>query len=253
GYLILTFFKGALNKFEGPYTSTKHHVAFRAEKSGEHLLRAIKKLKNDIGDTSFSEIILTAVSASLYNQFQKHYHRVPKSVSLAIIATRDLKPMNVNGVPKLRNQFGFVNLEIPIKTGSSSLLHRMDLLKKNSRNLMKSPELLIRNYISFNLLQLIPVPVIKVLFPLKNIWGCISNLPEFPKIVLFNGYEVEDAYFFTIQRDQMTTGFSLISYDSRIHLGFIADVASVASKEDCDEIVNDVFKNIDLLKLEVEK
>lgn len=51
----------------------------------------------------------------------------------------------------------------------------------------------------------------------------------------------------------LATGFSLISYDSRIHLGFIADVASVASKEDCDEIVNDVFKNIDLLKLEVEK
>ncbi|CAH1112632.1 unnamed protein product [Psylliodes chrysocephalus] len=253
GYLIVSFLKGTLNKFDGPYTSTKHHIAFRAEKSGDGLLQTIKKLKNDIGDTSFSEIILTAVSASIYNQFQKHYHRVPKSVSLAVVATRDLQPMNVNGVPILKNQFGLVNLEIPVKTGSSSLLHRMDLLKKNSRNLLKSPELLMHNYINFNLFQLIPIPIMKVLFPLNNIWGLISNLPVFPKIVVFNGYEVEDVYFFTPLRDQMGTGFALISYDSRIHLGFIADVASVATKEDCDEIVNDIFTNIDLLKLEVEK
>ncbi|XP_056643550.1 uncharacterized protein LOC130449627 [Diorhabda sublineata] len=259
GYLLVKNFRGELKSltgqsYEGPMTSFRQNVSYGTEKPGEGLVQKIKSMKKQIGDTSFSEIILTAISASLYKYYQKALYKVPESISTAIVATKDLKPLTINGVPQLRNQFGIVPVQMPIKLHTHSILERLQGIKKFTRKLMKDPsELMISNFITFNLLKFLPTPLIKRLLPLKGYATVISNLPEFPKIVIFNGHVVEDAYFFTLQRDEMSTGFAVVSYDSRVHLGFVGDAASVPSIEDCDGIVSEFFNTFDLLQKEIDK
>ncbi|XP_028139614.2 uncharacterized protein LOC114333819 [Diabrotica virgifera virgifera] len=259
GFLIVRYFQGeatsvAGQEFEGPKSAHRQNISYRTEKPGENLVQKVKDLKKQIGDTSFSEIILTAVSASLYNYYEKALFKIPKSVKMAIVATKDLQPLTVNGVPQLRNQFGMVNFELPIKIDSDSILARLQVLKTNTRKLYDDPsELILRNYITFNLLKIMPLPLIKRVLPINGIASVISNLPEFPKIIIFNGHEVEDAYFFTLQRDQMATGFAVISYDHRLHLGFVGDVASVPTQADCDGIVDEFFNAIQQMQTESDK
>ncbi|CAG9835496.1 unnamed protein product [Diabrotica balteata] len=260
GFLLVRYFKGeavsvAGQEYEGPMSAYRQNVSYKTEKPGENLVQKIKDLKKQIGnDTSFSEIILTAVSSSLYNYYEKALFKIPKSVRMAVVATRDLEPMTVKGVPQLRNQFGLVNFELPIKIDSTSILARLEVLKKNTKKLYDDPsELILRNYITFNLLKIMPLPLIKRVLPMNGIATVISNLPEFPRIIVFNGHEVEDAYFFTLQRDQMATGFAVISYDSRIHLGFVGDVASIPTQADCDDIVDEFFNAIQRMQIESDK
>ncbi|CAH1110902.1 unnamed protein product [Psylliodes chrysocephalus] len=252
GFYIVEKIKLFINNFDGPIIVHKQVMTFKAEKTGEHLIKKLKKIKKDIGDTSFTEVLLTLISASLYTHFQSKGDHIPKILPFGIIFVKDLEPLTINGTPVIRNQFGYVVLSIPIATGSSSLLKRLEYLKKNSRTFSTMIDFQIRKFLLFHIIKFIPIPVLTWIFPLYGLWGSFSNLPEFPRIVIFNGHEVENCFFFTLNRDQLGTGFSVIGYDDRIHFGVTADINHIGSKEECDTIINDIFKNIELLRLEIE-
>lgn len=70
GFYIVEKIKLFINNFDGPIIVHKQVMTFKAEKTGEHLIKKLKKIKKDIGDTSFTEVLLTLISASLYTHFQ---------------------------------------------------------------------------------------------------------------------------------------------------------------------------------------
>ncbi|CAG9861978.1 unnamed protein product [Phyllotreta striolata] len=254
GYLLVGLVLRLLTNGGGPYPckSGKHNVGYKALDQSDRSFKYMKLVREKLGET-YLTVILTAVAGSFHSYFQKLNKKMPHSINVTIGAVEEMKPMTTNGVPQLFNQFILMEVKLPIKARSGSLLKKLHTIKKDSNKLVENSNFRIKNFIFDNLLQLVPNPFKRFLFPVTDTWASVTSMPDIQKAVLFNGYEVEESFFFTAVKDQMVTGFGSYNYEKRIQLSFMSDESSMQTKEDCDVMVEEFFKSIEQLKDEVVK
>lgn len=179
--------------------SGKQHFTYKVGDDAM-LIQKMKNLKNKVGNFGFTDILITAISASIY-EYGKKSGKIPKSIEAISAGVRDMKKINGNGLPILMNQFGYITYEIPIDIKSESLLKRVDAIKEcRDASDPITNFMIIRMLLSYTM-GLIPNYFKKLLFQTNSAILGLSNLPGIKKISVLDGIEIEDMYFSVINRE----------------------------------------------------
>ncbi|XP_056632771.1 uncharacterized protein LOC130442573 isoform X1 [Diorhabda sublineata] len=252
GFMICEVIRRCMNNrvFIGSTGSGKQYFA---KKVGDDTmsLQKIKALKKKIGNCRFTEILIAAISASLCDYFRKKNGVIPKTVAAVEAVVQEMVNLNQNGLPELKNQFKFFPFEIPIEIGSDSMLKRLNAIRNYTRSPDSTVIFMMQRLFLHNLMGLLPRPFIEMFFKTKYTSLALSNLPGIKKITLFNGIKIEEIYFFVLGRKETGMGYSLITYDNKMHLAFKAHDNIISSQEDCQKLVDDVFKYLNELSKEL--
>ncbi|XP_057658161.1 uncharacterized protein LOC130895064 isoform X1 [Diorhabda carinulata] len=223
--------------------SGKQHFIYKVG-DDNMMIRKIKTLKNKIGNCSFTQILITAISASIY-EYSKKAGKIPISIETINAGVRYLKPMNENGLPILMNQFGYVIHEIPIDIKSDSLLRRIDAIKECTKISDIVKNFMIMKTLLCYTMGLLPNYFKKLFFQTNSAILAISNLPGIPKINFLDGIDVEEIYFFVLNREtDIGMGISIMTYDEKIHLGLQVYESIIPSQDDCRQILDNIFKTL---------
>ncbi|XP_057670158.1 uncharacterized protein LOC130902225 [Diorhabda carinulata] len=253
GFMVCEIIKRSLNSkvFIGGVGSGEQYFA-KTVGDDNMSVQKIKGLKNKIGDCRFTEILITAISASLCDYFRKKGVEIPKTVAAFIIVVLEMQSLIKNGVPNLTNQFKLLPVEIPIEIGSDSMLKRLNDTKKYTR----SPDLpvmcMMQRLFINHIFGLFPRPIKKIFYRANYTSLSLSNIPGIHRITFLNGVELDEVHFFIINRKELGgIGFSIITYADKLHLAFKAQDNMISSQEDCQKIVDNVFNYINQLSLEI--
>jgi len=152
---------------------------------------------------------------------------------LTIRATVPVNLRPLEHAKKLGNHFGLVFLDMPI--GEPNPLRRLELVAATMRELKRSRQAIV----AFGLLaalgmgpSMLQGPALDLLS--KKATMVATNVPG-PQMPLFlAGSKVREQMFWVPQTGTIGIGISILSYNGRVHFGFIADSKCVP---DPDEII----------------
>nr|CAI5822519.1 unnamed protein product [Callosobruchus analis] len=229
------------NCMHGPQLSGKKYAVYAVENQGENLMEAIKQIKRRVTGSTFTTVLLTAISRAMGRHMQKQQSENPNFLSVAIMAL--LSVPDVERTPVLVNSFSIAVLDLPLLKRSEGAYCQITLVEKYWKIAKEKPDFLI-NYMMFNVFGLIPIPILTKLLKADKVTLTISNLPGVPKLNIFGGQQLEKIIFFGPHRGTVGIGFSLITYDNKLQMGLLIDKALICSKEEAQSLVNDVLKEI---------
>ncbi|KRT82464.1 hypothetical protein AMK59_4461 [Oryctes borbonicus] len=214
----------------------------RLEKDSEYFLK-IKSIKSRVEQCTFSDVVHTAVSASLWEHFNKYAKPIPRNITMTFVATVK------NG------SFCAIVQNLPIhidgtKSASEKLLQRLNIIKASRKNIRQSLDALIFYWLA-SATSLLPTPIVRLMVRCTvKATVSLSNLPGIRAITI-NGQLLRDIVFWTPNVALTGVGLTMLTYDNRIQAGLVADKTLLSSREDAVDILQSIFKYLDLLEEEI--
>lgn len=217
-----------VNILHGPRLSGHKVVAwyFEQQDSADQLLMSmIKRIRAKTG-VRFSDVLLTALSASL-ESFYTQCNEVPEYITVVIPGRVGTPPSTATNIVKsessstkvnkiilnsdnsLENKFSVAMLPLPIANQTSSklkLFMKLRQVRRHCQRLHSSPDFLVNYWLLRVVATLLPIPLLQ---PLVNSSHCtlvLSNLPGPTRLAHLAGHTLHDLVFWVPNRT--TTGIA---------------------------------------------
>lgn len=225
--LLRTVDDNSLHHDENSELSVGKFANWYVEEDAE-LFDKIKAIKSTVPGLRFSDVLMTALSTSLYQHFVTKWpkHKIPKDLTMVI-------PMRMYPIsPKLElnNRFSVGLQTLPISpplcgfsaTKDAAIANIMRTHRK-SQELLNGFELLINYCILGTASALLPLPILGPLVRSKHCTMVLSNLPGPKEELTIGDARLKDLAFFLPCRGSTGLGVTLITYQDRVQIGFGGD------------------------------
>ncbi|VEN35689.1 unnamed protein product [Callosobruchus maculatus] len=230
------------NCFHGPKLTGKKFAVYAIEKEGEDLMETVRQIKGRVTGSTFSSVVLTAISRTVGRHMQKRQEDTPSFLSVLITALFSVPDMTK--APILTNNFSVAVLSLPLFEKSGDAYWQIGLVDKYWNGIKERPDFLV-NYMMFkHLIGLIPVPILAQILRADKVTMSISNVPGMPKVHVLGGQIMEKLVFFTPHRDTAGVGFTITTYDNKFQMGLMIDKVFNCSKEEAQSLVDGVLTEI---------
>ncbi|KAG8254570.1 uncharacterized protein LOC124354164 [Homalodisca vitripennis] len=252
------------NLLHGPKLSGHKVVAWYFEQqdnSDQLLMSMIKRIRAKTG-VRFSDVLLTAVSASL-EKFYAQSNEVPQFITVVIPArltpppstqalTKVIKTKNFstkvtkiteNTESSLENKFSVALLPLPIANNSSNqlkLFTKLRQVRKHCDLLRNSPDYLVNYWLLRVVATLLPTWLLRPMMQSTHSTLVLSNLPGPTRLTKLAGHTLHDLVFWVPNRTTTGVGVTVLSYAGRLQLGLMADRALIACQQDTQLILDGV-------------
>lgn len=192
------------------------------------LFQKIKAIKATIPGVRFSDVLLTALSTSLYQHFVSKWpkHAIPKELTLVI-------PMRMGPLSQkleLNNRFSVGLQTLPISPpvcgfSSTKEVAETNILRthRKSQELLNRFDLLINFWILGSASALIPLPLLRHMVHSKHCTMVLSNLPGPKETITIGNAQLKDLAFWLPNRGSTGLGLTVITYRERIQMGIGGD------------------------------
>lgn len=231
-----------VNLLHGPRLSGQKVVAwyFEQQDNPDQLLMAmIKRIRSKTG-VKFSDVLLTALSAS-FESFYVQCNEVPQFITVVIPArlgpTPEIKASttviksknfstkvtkiteNLEADGKLENKFSVAMLPLPIASCSTSqlrLFSKLRHVKKHCDILRKSPDYLINYWLLRVVATLLPTWLLSPLLKSTHSTLVLSNLPGPTRLTKLAGHTLHDLVFWVPNRTTTGMNTSVLKKEKRL-------------------------------------
>ncbi|XP_022904378.2 uncharacterized protein [Onthophagus taurus] len=242
------------NCLHGPSLSGKQILTSYLEENPVYVNK-IKSIKKRIPGCSFSDVILTAISASFHEYFTKYAEEVPETMCLSFILKRFDKNLNYtvtyDGKKEfdLGNHFSMGMLKLPIRINVNDprkpLQERLYKVKEESEKIRNSVDILLYYWQLKFFTNLLPAPVLNLIMKLnETVTTSFSNLPGIEGVHI-KGYKVKDIVFWVPPVRSIGIGLSILTYDNRFQMGLLADEILISKRHKAQSVLNNIIKHID--------
>lgn len=216
------------------------------------LFQKIKAIKATCPNVRFSDVLLTALSTSLYQHFVSKWptHKIPKEITMVI-------PMRMGPLSKnleLNNRFSVGLQSLPISPPVCGFSSTKDVAvdnimrtHKKSQELLNRFDLLINYWILGSASALIPLQVLGPLVRSKHCTMVLSNLPGPKEMITIGNAQLKDLAFWLPNRGTTGLGMTVITYREKLQIGIggdetVLDDSQHESKKIIDGMVREVNK-----------
>ncbi|XP_050310854.1 uncharacterized protein LOC126746589 [Anthonomus grandis grandis] len=208
----------------------------------------VKKIKNR-ENTTFNCVVFTAIAASLSAYFRRNGFPIPNSISGVIMYLPDWPDEDLSKPIALRNKSGSFIFELPMMTGSTTLLQGMKNIWKESKKQLRATDAALSTFIMHNIAHM-PLPVARLFYGHKSQNLLITNVPGGSKITALGEYVFEHAVPVAPNFQGVGVSFAILTYDEKFHITLTIDQELSKSQEEIQKIVDDVPLSIKLLESE---
>lgn len=231
-------------------------LLFHVEQDGVYFQK-VKAIKSRLPGTSFPDIVLTALSASLSDFYYEKSVDRPKCVTVAIPVVpgatqlQHLTPGSLS-VSKINfsNNYALVLLNLPLCV-KTSMVSRLNLIKDEVNAISNSSDYQV-NYLFMRALSVLPRPLIRLALRTLNCTAAVSIMPGSCKVTCGRDAPVyTDIGFWIPHLRNMGVGFSVFTYDERLFIGLSVDKSLPISVNEGERIINNAFSYIDQLENEI--
>lgn len=216
------------------------------------LFQKIKAIKSTVPGVRFSDVLLTALSASLYQHFVTKLpkHKIPKQITMVI-------PMRMGPLSQkleLNNRFSVGLQTLPISPpvcgfSSTKEVAQLNIMRihKKSQELLNRFDLLINYWILGSASALIPLPILGPMVRSKHCTMVLSNLPGPKETITIGNAQLKELAFWLPNRGSTGLGLTVITYRDKIQMGIggdntVLDDTQQESQKLMDGIVREVNK-----------
>lgn len=253
-----------VNLLHGSRLSGHKVVAWYFEQqdnSDQLLMSMIKRIRGKTG-VRFSDVLLTALSASLESYYTQCLE-VPPYITVVIPArlapfetqatthvvrtkkfsTKVTKITENERNDKLENKFSVAMLPLPILsigTGKLKVFSKLRQVRKQCDLLRNSPDYLINYWLLRVVASLLPAWFLRPLLRSTHSTLVFSNLPGPTRLTKLAGHTLHDLVFWVPNRTTTGIGVTVLSYAGRLQLGLMADRALIACQQDAQTILEGV-------------
>lgn len=216
------------------------------------LFQKIKSIKYEVAGVRFSDVLLTALSTSLYQHYLAKIPRyeIPKHITMVI-------PMRMGPLSQkleLNNRFSVGLQTLPISpplcgfasTKEDAVANIMKTAKK-SQELMNRFDLLINFWILGSASAFIPLPILGPMVKSKHCTMVLSNLPGPKESITIGNAQLKELTFWLPNRGSTGLGLTMITYREKVQIGVggdctVLDDPQKESQKIIDGIVREINK-----------
>ncbi|KAB0796471.1 hypothetical protein PPYR_10532 [Photinus pyralis] len=257
----LALIKKDVNDLHQKKMGNDEKVALLFDKGGSYFQK-VKNIRRLTG-ASIPEIICTAYSESLKAHFERYQKKSSRQTTFLLPVVhnpeeiQNMRAMNIKDL-NLKNKFSAMTLAIPFSVekngydGNVPLYCKLQEVRRRVNMLKRSMEFYVSNVLFHIIAPSFPGVCLLPFAYFLNNTSIVSLIPGVPKGSYYNGKLVmTDCIFWVPHLMQIDLAFGSFSYDNRLILSFNCD-GLYMSQEMAQEILEDVYKNIDLLGKELE-
>ncbi|ENN75740.1 uncharacterized protein LOC109539285 [Dendroctonus ponderosae] len=220
-------------------------IAWSAEQSIQRV-NTVKNIKNRIPNTRFSEVVLSCVSASFYNYFQLKKWKVPPQMSVLTPLLFLYPESNSSKLPELRNDFTFADLSLPL-VDPDHFINGLEDVKVSVEKMRKSPTTAVMYFLVNYICAVIPSQLLLKITTTKAFTATISIVPGAGRIKVFGDCDLETIISTAPHSNETGICFTILTYDDKFQICAFVDKAIMSEQEDVQYLVDEVFRNMDLL------
>ncbi|KAK5642458.1 hypothetical protein RI129_008625 [Pyrocoelia pectoralis] len=241
--------------------SGESRLIFRVEQ--QHIyFQKIKAIKRRVLGTSFPEIVLTGLSASLSEYYYMKSTDRPKYITVGIPVVpgsaelQNLTPGSLR-VPNLEfsNNYALILLNLPLCVETSAktpLTSRLKLIKDQTNIVSNSVDYQVIYIFMRAVLSILPRPFIRLFLKMLNCTAAVSIMPGSCKLKFGRDTAIcNECGFWIPHLRNIGVGISVLTYDERLFIGLSVDKNVPITVDEGRSIVDNAFRYIDLLEKEV--
>lgn len=232
------------NVLSGVKNTGKKICAWYTENEIEYI-PIVKKIKNRVPNTKFSNVFMTAVSASLTNFFKKNSQSIPEAISVLSPILLQFRETDTSKPVRLENKSVHTIQRLPLNV-TGSLVETLEAVKLMA-NEVKYRDVLIHSFMGSKLLGLFPQSIRTHILAWNSYSCLVSNVPGSSQISLLDGCVVDKMISCVPTIKTVRIAICNVSYDDRLQVAVVVDKAVISTQEEADQIVDDIFINIKLL------
>ncbi|KAF5269533.1 hypothetical protein FQA39_LY08722 [Lamprigera yunnana] len=252
------------NAWSKTSTSNKEILQFCTDEDGSYF-RKVKEIKRKCDGTLFSEILMTALSASLDGYFKKNNLDNPKTITLLVpvVTNQAIRGLITNPVDikdiKLINNFTVLLIKLPINIDKnkkfnkkSPLISRLHLIKESTN--LHPVEYNISHILFSKMMSNFPSGIGKSFMSKMKNTSAMSVLPGPPPFSHCNGiFIASDIIFWIPHVINLAVNFSCYTFNDRLTCGLNCNSSIISEQTQVDEILGNIYKYIDVIEEEVNK
>uniref|UniRef100_A0A182FB39 O-acyltransferase WSD1 C-terminal domain-containing protein n=2 Tax=Anopheles albimanus TaxID=7167 RepID=A0A182FB39_ANOAL len=205
------------------------------------MIDIIKRTKRRLPGTRFSDVFLTALSASLEQYFSTRSEHPPKSITVVLPARIEQEPPHL----KLQNRFSVALQTLPIECGidledtfrHKHIRNRILAVKRYADVLRSSSDYMINYWIISKMTCLFPEAMLRKILKSAHSTLAISNLPGPQQLPRIQGRELKNLSFFIPNLGTTAVGVTLLTYGGKMQLGILADQVVIGTEQEAHSIL----------------
>ncbi|KAF5284055.1 hypothetical protein FQR65_LT13601 [Abscondita terminalis] len=253
--------KSDKNYLDGKNNIKKENLAFDIDKDGKYFQK-VKAIKQKCPQISFSDIILTACSASLRDCLSKNTTSRPTYITglIPVITNFDrLLQMNSKKVT-LINQYAGLQMKVPVFIDNHKdymidypLVSRLKMVNKLLKCSKTPSELTYKTLLPF-LGGLLPTSLLKFVVSQMSFTTAFSILPGSPKVSLNEPpISLSNCLFWLPHLQNIGVTFSVTTYNNQLDLALNCNGSLGFDNETVSGMIRNAYEYLDLLDVEIDK
>uniref|UniRef100_A0A1B0FUX7 O-acyltransferase WSD1 C-terminal domain-containing protein n=1 Tax=Lutzomyia longipalpis TaxID=7200 RepID=A0A1B0FUX7_LUTLO len=228
--------------------SGRKRFSWLYESNDSHLLLQLRKLKRTLPAVRLSDLILAALSGSLYRHYERTKTAIPQFIQIVVPARIEPPTKEL----KLENKFSVAIQKLPIlpplcrNSNFHDLTERVKVVKEETDRVRSRPDYLINYAIMTIFGYLLPYQVLSRTFDSKLATMVFSNLPGPTEEATLMNYKITNLSFSVPHRDSTGIGLMLLTYSGRMQFSLYADSALIPADDDAQRILQDLENELRL-------
>lgn len=227
-------------------------VNWHSETHGS-LFYKMKAIKSEIPGARFSDVLLTALSSSLFKHFKTKVSKFKIPDELTLVIPMRMGPMSQK--LELHNRFSVGLQTLPIVGGIATTTAEIkeQILKTNqeSQKLLNGIDLYINYWILGTASSLIPLSILGPMVRSKHCTMVLSNLPGPKEEISIGEATMKDLSFWLPNRGSTGLGVTLITYRNKIQIGFggdqtVFDDPAIESQKVMENMIEEINRMYEL-------
>ncbi|XP_052892727.1 uncharacterized protein LOC128300636 [Anopheles moucheti] len=212
------------------------------------IINVIKSVKPLLDGCSFTDVFLTAFAMSLRSYcmrtgvpvppavtigLMRRFHRESKAIQLRNRSTAVFKTLPLADLPIDGSSFATIN----------ELLSQLDAVKGPVEAAQAAADALLTHLCVSYLPELLPAPIMRVLFSRSKFTIAMSNIPAFAGTVsVSENYILKEAAFWVPNIETNLFGLTLMTTNGRLQICAIADRRIIAREAELDGLLSDTLR-----------
>ncbi|XP_055692245.1 uncharacterized protein LOC129795189 [Lutzomyia longipalpis] len=228
--------------------SGRKRFSWLYESNDSHLLLQLRKLKRTLPAVRLSDLILAALSGSLYRHYKRIKTVTPQFIQIVVPARIEPPTKEL----KLENKFSVAIQKLPIlpplcrNSSFHDLSERVKVVKEETDWVRSRPDYLINYAIMTIFGYLLPYQVLSRTFDSKLATMVFSNLPGPTEEATMRNFKITNLSFSVPHRDSTGIGLTLLTYSGRMQFSLYADTALIPADDDAQRILQDLENELRL-------
>ncbi|XP_053668381.1 uncharacterized protein LOC128718790 [Anopheles marshallii] len=248
-------FKRERNSFIGAEPSDDKIVCWVGADSEQNgccetpVINVIKSVKRLLDGCSFTDVFLTAFAMSLRSFCIRKGVPVPPAVTIGLMR----RFQRESKVIRLRNRstavFKTLPLaDLPIDASSfatlNELLSQINAVRGPVEAAQAVADAILTHLCVSYLPELLPAPIMRVLFSRSKFTIALSNIPAFVGSVAVENYILKEAAFWVPNIEKNLFGLTLLTTNGQLQIGAIADRRIIACETELDSLLSDTLQEL---------